>query len=141
MSAPGVSTIGTSELARGAPTDARGRSLRDHGGSVQRNRLSTDAVRQILLKRTARAGLRGTSAEPISPHGLRAGFVATSYRAAGQIRKLWSHAATTLSNIPALGLESLCHAGALRIVWFATDRLDYNVILHYLVAVEWRSRL
>lgn len=52
----------------------------NRGGSVERNRLSTDAVRQILLKRAARAGLRGTLAEPVSPHGLRAGFVTTAYR-------------------------------------------------------------
>jgi integrase len=52
----------------------------NRGGSVERNRLSTDAVRQILLKRAVRAGLRGTLAEPVSPHGLRAGFVTTAYR-------------------------------------------------------------
>jgi integrase len=52
----------------------------NRGGSVERNRLSTDAVRQILLKRAAKAGLRGTLAEPVSPHGLRAGFVTTAYR-------------------------------------------------------------
>jgi integrase len=52
----------------------------DRGGSVERNRLSADAVRQILLKRAAKAGLRGTLAEPVSPHGLRAGFVTTAYR-------------------------------------------------------------
>ena len=39
-----------------------------------------DAVRQILLKRAARAGLKGTLVEPVSPHGLRAGFVTTAYR-------------------------------------------------------------
>ena len=40
----------------------------------------SDAVRQILLKRAARAGLKSTLAEPVSPHGLRAGFVTTAYR-------------------------------------------------------------
>ena len=49
------------------------------GGHVGTNRLSTDAVRQILLKRAALAGVNGTLAEPISPHGLRAGFVTTAY--------------------------------------------------------------
>jgi integrase len=49
-------------------------------GHVQRERFSTDAVRQILLKRAAMAGLKGTRREPISPHGLRAGFVTTAYR-------------------------------------------------------------
>jgi integrase len=37
-------------------------------------------VRQILLKRAAKGGMKGTLAEPISPHGLRAGFVTTAYR-------------------------------------------------------------
>jgi integrase len=51
-----------------------------HGGAVERTKLSTDAVRQILLMRAAKAGLKGTLAEPVSPHGLRAGFVTTAYR-------------------------------------------------------------
>src|SRR5690348_5350533 len=50
------------------------------GGAVGESRLVPDAVRQILLKRAARAGLKSTSAEPVSPHGLRAGFVTTAYR-------------------------------------------------------------
>jgi hypothetical protein len=51
----------------------------NRGGVVEGDRLSTDAVRQILLKRAARAGLRGTLAEPVSPRGLRAGFVTTAH--------------------------------------------------------------
>ncbi len=39
-----------------------------------------DAVRQILLKRAGKAGPKGTLAEPVSPHGLRAGFVTTANR-------------------------------------------------------------
>ncbi len=50
------------------------------GGGVEGRRLSEDAVRQILLRRAAQAGLKGTLDEPISPHGLRAGFVTTAYR-------------------------------------------------------------
>jgi len=50
------------------------------GGKVATTRLSPDAVRQILLKRAALAGVKGTLAEAISPHGLRAGFVTTAYR-------------------------------------------------------------
>jgi integrase len=50
------------------------------GGTVGPNRLSADAVRQILLKRAGQAGITGTLAEPISPHGLRAGFVTMAYR-------------------------------------------------------------
>ena len=52
----------------------------NRGGKVERSRLSTDAVRQILLRRPAQAGIKGSLAEPISPHGLRAGFVTTAYR-------------------------------------------------------------
>jgi integrase len=52
----------------------------NRGGAVETSRLSPDAVRQLLLKRAAKAGLRGTLAEPVSPHGLRAGFVTTAYR-------------------------------------------------------------
>ena len=51
----------------------------NRGGVVETTRLSPDAVRQILLKRAARAGLQGNLAEPVSPHGLRAGFVTTAY--------------------------------------------------------------
>ena len=47
---------------------------------VEARRLSEDAVRQILLRRAALAGITGTLAEPVSPHGLRAGFVTTAYR-------------------------------------------------------------
>jgi integrase len=52
----------------------------NRGGVVEKARLSTDAVRQILLKRATKARLKGTLAEPVSPHGLRAGFVTTAYR-------------------------------------------------------------
>jgi integrase len=52
----------------------------NRGGVVERARLATDAVRQLLLKRAAKAGLKGTLAEPFTPHGLRAGFVTTAYR-------------------------------------------------------------
>ncbi len=52
----------------------------NRGGAVERGRLSVDAVRQVLLKRAALAGVRGTWDEPVSPHGLRAGFVTTAYR-------------------------------------------------------------
>ena len=51
----------------------------NRGGAVETARLVPDAVRQILLKRAAKAGLKGTLAEPVSPHGLRAGFVTTAY--------------------------------------------------------------
>ena len=49
------------------------------GGVVGRHALSGDGVRQILLRRAQEAGLKGTLREPISPHGLRAGFITTAY--------------------------------------------------------------
>ena len=49
-------------------------------GSVVTTRLHPDAVRQILRKRAAMAGIKGTLLEPVTPHGLRAGFVTTAYR-------------------------------------------------------------
>ena len=52
----------------------------NRSGVVETTRLSTDGVRQILLRRAAAAGLKVTLAEPVSPHGLRAGFVTTAYR-------------------------------------------------------------
>jgi integrase len=52
----------------------------NRGGKVEAARLTPDGVRQILLKRANQAGIKGTLAEPVSPHGLRAGFVTTAYR-------------------------------------------------------------
>lgn len=52
----------------------------NRGGRVDKARLVQDAVRQFLLKRARKAGLRGALAEPFSPHGLGAGFVTTAYR-------------------------------------------------------------
>jgi integrase len=52
----------------------------NRGAAVESARLSPDAVRQILSKRADQAGLKSTWNEPISPHGLRAGFVTTAYR-------------------------------------------------------------
>ena len=49
-------------------------------GRAEPGRLSEDGVRQILLRRAAAAGIKGTIFEPISPHSLRAGFVTTAYR-------------------------------------------------------------
>jgi integrase len=52
----------------------------NRGGAVETAGLVPDAVRQILLNRAAKTGLKGTLAKPVSPHGLRAGFVTTAYR-------------------------------------------------------------
>jgi integrase len=37
-------------------------------------------VRQILKKRASMAGITGTIWEPVTPHGMRAGFVTTAYK-------------------------------------------------------------
>jgi integrase len=37
-------------------------------------------VRQILGRRAAAAGIKGTLMEPVTPHGMRAGFVTTAYK-------------------------------------------------------------
>jgi integrase len=52
----------------------------DRWGAVHSGRLDPDAVRQILKKRATTAGLSGTIWEPITPHGMRAGFVTTAYK-------------------------------------------------------------
>jgi integrase len=50
------------------------------GGVLGKRGLSADAVRQILLRCAARVGLKGSLQEPISPNGLRSGFVTSAYR-------------------------------------------------------------
>ena len=52
-------------------------------GTPRAAALSGEAVRLILLKRARLAGVKGTRLEPISPispPGLRAGFVTSAYR-------------------------------------------------------------
>jgi integrase len=60
-------------------------------GSVLKKHLNSDAVRQILLKRAAMAQLKGTRRQPISPHGLRAGFVTTAYRNGVRDEEIMEH--------------------------------------------------
>ena len=43
-------------------------------------RLHPDAVRQILIKRANQARVKGTLWEPVTSHGLRAGFITTAYK-------------------------------------------------------------
>jgi integrase len=52
----------------------------DRWGKVHSGRLDPDAVRQILKKRALEAKITGTIWEPITPHGMRAGFVTTAYK-------------------------------------------------------------
>ncbi len=49
-------------------------------GTTRSGALSGEAVRQIVVRRAKLAGITATRLEPISPHGLRAGFVTTAYR-------------------------------------------------------------
>jgi integrase len=56
------------------------RALTRHG-TLRQGGLSGEAVRLILLRRATMAGIKGTRLEPISLHGLRAGFVTSAYRA------------------------------------------------------------
>jgi len=50
-------------------------------GTMRSAALSGEAVRLIVLKRARLAEIKGSRLEPISPHGLRAGFVTSAYRA------------------------------------------------------------
>lgn len=52
----------------------------NRGGAIEQGRLTAGAVRQVLVKRAGQAGITNTWAEPVSPHGLRAGFVTAAYR-------------------------------------------------------------
>jgi integrase len=60
-------------------------------GSVLRRHMTPDAVRQILLRRAAMANLKGTRRHPISPHGLRAGFVTTAYQNGVRDEEIMEH--------------------------------------------------
>ena len=60
-------------------------------GTVEPGRLSTEAVRLILRRRAALAGIKGTALEPVTPHGLRAGFVTQSYLAGARDEEIMEH--------------------------------------------------
>ena len=49
--------------------------------TIRTSALSGEAVRLIVRKRARLAGIKGSRLEPISSHGLRAGFVTSAYRA------------------------------------------------------------
>lgn len=53
--------------------------------------LNPDAVRQLLQKRAAAAGLAVAAAERLSPHGLRAGFVTEAYAAGARDEQIMAH--------------------------------------------------
>ena len=51
-------------------------------GTVEQGRgLCGEGVRLVLLRRAEQAGVEGTHLEPVSPHGLRAGFVTQATKA------------------------------------------------------------
>ena len=60
-------------------------------GTPRAAALSGKAVRLIVLKRAALAGIEGSRLEPISPHGLRAGFVTSAYRAQVPDEEIMGH--------------------------------------------------
>ncbi len=53
--------------------------------------MNPDSVRLILGRLAARAGIVGTELEPISPHGLRAGFITTAYGNGVRDEKIMEH--------------------------------------------------
>ena len=60
-------------------------------GTVEQRALHPDAVRQILRKRAAAAGLAVATTERLSPHGLRAGFITAAYQAGARDEAIMSH--------------------------------------------------
>jgi len=63
----------------------------DCWGRLGTEALHPDAVRQILGKRAAAAGLTVPAAERLSPHGLRAGFVTEAYAAGARDEQIMAH--------------------------------------------------
>ena len=59
--------------------------------TVGAKHLHPDAVRQSLLTRAAAAGVTGTTLEPVTPHGLRTGFVTTAYRNGVSDKEIMGH--------------------------------------------------
>ena len=60
-------------------------------GRAENDRLHPSGVRQILLRRAEQAGIEGTALAPISPHGLRAGFVTQAYKAGLRDEEIMQH--------------------------------------------------
>ena len=63
----------------------------DRWGTVEHRALGGDAVRSILRRRAAAAGLAVTGGERLSPHGLRAGFVTEAYMAGARDEQVMDH--------------------------------------------------
>ena len=60
-------------------------------GDVEPQALHPDAVRQILRRRAAEAGLTVSGLERLSPHGLRAGFITEAYRQGARDEEIMDH--------------------------------------------------
>jgi integrase len=60
-------------------------------GVVEPNRLHPESVRALLRARAAAAGIVGTRLEPVSAHGLRAGFVTAAYAAGLRDEEIMEH--------------------------------------------------
>ena len=63
----------------------------DRWGTIEHRCLGGDAVRDILLKRAAAAGITAEGGERLSPHGLRAGFVTEAYMAGARDEQVMDH--------------------------------------------------
>lgn len=63
----------------------------DRWGNICAAALHPDAVRQILGRRAAAAGLEAEAFERISPHGLRSGFITAAYAAGARDEEIMGH--------------------------------------------------
>ena len=63
----------------------------DNRGVISNRGLHPDAVRKILAKRAALAGVVAVSGERLSPHGLRAGFITQAYVNGARDEQIMDH--------------------------------------------------
>ena len=63
----------------------------DNRGVISNRGLHPDAVRKILAKRAALAGVVAASGERLSPHGLRAGFITQAYVNGARDEQIMDH--------------------------------------------------
>ncbi|MEB8513716.1 tyrosine-type recombinase/integrase, partial [Acidithiobacillus ferriphilus] len=63
----------------------------DRWGGLDTHPLHPDAIRRILLRRAALAGITMTGNERLSPHGLRAGFITEAYHAGARDEDIMQH--------------------------------------------------
>ncbi len=63
----------------------------DMRGVISNRGLHPDAVRKILARRAALAGLKIPAGERLSPHGLRAGFITQAYVNGARDEQIMDH--------------------------------------------------